>query len=79
MQPALLIMGLALVPIAYAFNMLSSVDFVSVLLAGIAIAGFAIMAAAVLGNFAPYIIAGSIALAILGAALIPAAHCISNI
>ena len=69
---ALLIMGLALVPIAYAFNMLSSVDFVSVLLAGIAIAGFAIMAA-VLGNFAPYIIAGSIALAILGAALIPAA------
>ena len=69
---ALLIMGAALIPISYAFNLMSSVDFASVLFAGIAIAGFAVMAA-ILGNLAPYIIAGSIAIAILGLALMPAA------
>ena len=69
---ALLIMGAALIPVAYAFNLMGSIDFVSVLLAGIAIAGFAVMAA-VLGYVAPYIIAGSVALAVLGVALIPAA------
>lgn len=69
---ALLIMGAALIPVAYAFNLMGSIDFVSVLLAGTAIAGFAVMAA-VLGYVAPYIIAGSIALAVLGVALIPAA------
>ena len=69
---ALLIMGAALIPAAYAFNLMGSIDFVSVLLAGIAIAGFAVMAA-VLGYVAPYIIAGSVALAVLGVALIPAA------
>ena len=69
---ALLIMGAALLPIAYAFSMFDQVDFTSVLLGGIAIAGFALLTAG-LGFLAPYIIAGAIAVAILGAAIIPAA------
>lgn len=68
---ALLIMGVALLPVAYAFNLMGSIDFVSVLLAGIAIAGFAVMAA-LLGTFAPLIIAGSVAIGVLGLALLPA-------
>jgi len=59
-----------------AFQQFAGVDWASVLYGGIALAGFAILAA-VLGQFASQIIVGSLAIAILGVALIPFTYAMS--
>jgi hypothetical protein len=61
---------------ALAFQQFAGVDWASVLYGGIALAGFAILAA-VLGQFASQIIVGSLAIAILGVALIPFTYAMS--
>tara|TARA_S200002703_G_scaffold14227_2_gene12281 strand:+ start:5317 stop:8685 length:3369 start_codon:yes stop_codon:yes gene_type:complete len=69
---AMVILGAALVTAAFAFSLLKGVDTGAMLVFAIALPLLA-LAAAGLGFLAPYIIAGSIALAILGASIIPAA------
>lgn len=73
---ALGILGLAMVPAAFAFSLLEGVDVNSIIAFSIALPLLA-LATAGLGLVAPLIIAGSAALAILGAALIPAAYAFS--
>ena len=55
---------------ALAFQQFAGVDWASVLYGGIALAGFAVLAA-VIGKFASQIIVGALAIALLGIALIP--------
>lgn len=69
---ALGVLGLALVPAAFAFNLLKGVDTNSIVAFSIALPLLA-LAAAGLGFLAPFIMAGATALAVLGAAMIPAA------
>jgi hypothetical protein len=66
------VIGLA----ALSFQQFAGVDWASVLYGGLALAGFAILAA-VLGQFASQIIIGSLAIAILGIALIPFTYAMS--
>jgi hypothetical protein len=67
---AMLIMSVALIPFAFALQMFTGVDFTQVLLAGVAMIGFAV-AMGLLGLAAPFIISGAIAMAIMSLALIP--------
>lgn len=69
---ALLVMGLALVPAAFAFSLLEGLDVKALTAFSIALPLLA-LAAAGLGFVAPFIMAGAAALAVLGLALIPAA------
>ena len=69
---ALGILGLALVPAAFAFSLLKGVDTSSIIAFSIALPLLG-LAAAGLGFLAPFIMAGAGALAVLGAAMIPAA------
>jgi hypothetical protein len=69
---ALGVLGLALVPAAFAFSLLKGVDVGSIVAFSIALPLLA-LAAAGLGFLAPFIMAGAGALAVLGAAMIPAA------
>ena len=69
---ALGILGLALIPAAFAFNLISGVDVNSMIAFSIALPLLA-LAAAGLGLIAPFILAGSLAIAALGLAIIPAA------
>jgi hypothetical protein len=69
---ALGILGLALIPAAFAFNLISGVDVNSMIAFSIALPLLA-LAAAGLGFIAPFILAGSLAIAALGLAIIPAA------
>ena len=73
---ALGILGLALVPAAYAFSLLENTDPASIaMLAGsLLVLG---TGAAILGTLAPNIIMGAAALGILGLAMIPAAYAFS--
>lgn len=70
------IAGVALIPAAYAFNLLAGIDPTAM----IALTGSLIalgIAAALLGNLSGNIIAGALALGILGVALVPAAFAFS--
>lgn len=69
---ALLVMGLALVPAAFAFSLLEGLDTNALIAFSISLPLLA-LAAAGLGFIAPFILAGSVAIAALGLALIPAA------
>ena len=69
---ALGVLGLALIPAAFAFSLLKGVDVGSIVAFSIALPLLA-LAAAGLGFLAPFIMAGAGALAVLGAAMIPAA------
>ena len=69
---ALGILAIALIPAAFAFSLLSGVDTDSLIAFSIALPLLS-LAAAGLGFIAPLIIAGSLAIAALGLALIPAA------
>jgi len=75
---ALGIMALALIPAAFAFSLLAGVDVGSMIAFSIAVPLLA-LAAAGLGFLAPYILIGSIAIAALGLALIPAGEAFSNL
>jgi hypothetical protein len=66
------ILGLAMVPAAYAFSLLENVDTGKLIAFSIALPLLG-LAAAGLGMLSPFIIAGAAALAVLGAAMIPAA------
>lgn len=69
---ALLVMGVALIPAAFAFSLLEGLDVKALMAFSIALPLLA-LAAAGLGFVAPFIMAGAAALAVLGLALIPAA------
>lgn len=69
---AMAILGVGLIPAAYAFSLLSDVDTESMIAFSIALPLLG-LAAAGLGFLAPFILAGAGAIAVLGAALIPAA------
>jgi hypothetical protein len=66
------ILGLAMVPAAFAFSLLEGVNVASIVAFSIALPLLG-LAAAGLGFLAPFIMAGAGALAVLGAAMIPAA------
>lgn len=66
------ILGAALIPAAYALNMFNDVDWASLGKAGVALVGLGVLAAA-FGSFAPLILIGSVAIAALGASIIPLA------
>lgn len=66
------ILGAALIPAAYALNMFNDVDWASLGKAGVALVGLGVLAAA-FGSFAPLILLGSVAIAALGASIIPLA------
>ena len=66
---ALGILGLAMVPAAYAFTLLENTDLVTIA-KGLSVIG---LAAAALGMLSPFIIVGAAAIAVLGVAMIPAA------
>ena len=70
---ALALLGLALIPMTHGLSLLEGVDMGTIFsfAAGITILG---ATAALLGMVAPLIIAGSVAIAALGLALMPAAH-----
>ena len=70
---ALLVMGLALVPAAFAFSLLEGLDTDALIAFSIALPLLA-LAAAGLGFIAPFILAGSVAIGALGLALIPLAY-----
>lgn len=70
---ALLVMGLALVPAAFAFSLLEGLDTGALIAFSIALPLLA-LAAAGLGFIAPFILAGSVAIGALGLALIPLAY-----
>ena len=69
---ALLVMGLALVPAAFAFSLLEGLDTNALIAFSIALPLLA-LAAAGLGLIAPFIIAGAAAIGILGLAMLPLA------
>ena len=69
---ALGVLGLALVPAAFAFNLIKGVDTNSIIAFSAALPLLA-LATAGLGFLAPFIMAGAAALAVLGAAMVPAA------
>ena len=69
---ALGILGLAMVPAAFALSLLENVDISKITAFSIALPLLG-LAAAGLGFLAPFIMAGAAALAVLGAAMIPAA------
>ena len=69
---ALGILGLAMVPAAYAFSLLKGVDIGSIIAFSIALPLLG-LAAAGLGFIAPFIMAGAAAIGVLGLAMIPAA------
>jgi len=69
---ALLVMGLALVPAAFAFSLLEGLDTNALIAFSIALPLLA-LAAAGLGLIAPLIIAGSVAIGALGLAMLPLA------
>ena len=69
---ALGILAVALIPAAFAFSLLAGVDVNSMIAFSIAVPLLA-LAAAGLGFLAPYILLGSLAIAALGLAIIPAA------
>ena len=64
------ILAISLIPAAYAFSLLAGVDVDSIIAFSIALPLLA-LAAAGLGFIAPFIIAGALAFAVLGASLIP--------
>jgi hypothetical protein len=70
---ALLVMGLALVPAAFAFSLLEGLDTNALIAFSIALPLLS-LAAAGLGFIAPFILAGSVAIGALGLALIPLAY-----
>jgi len=70
---ALLVMGLALVPAAFAFSLLEGLDTDALIAFSIALPLLS-LAAAGLGFIAPFILAGSAAIGALGLALIPLAY-----
>ena len=70
---ALLVMGLALVPAAFAFSLLEGLDTDALIAFSIALPLLS-LAAAGLGFIAPFILAGSVAIGALGLALIPLAY-----
>jgi hypothetical protein len=67
---AMAIMGVALIPFAFALQMFTGIDFKQVAFGGVAMIGFAI-AMGLLGMAAPAIIFGSVAMAIMSVALVP--------
>ena len=69
---AIAILGASLIPAAYALNMFNDVEWSSLGKAGVALIGLGV-AAAVLGPMIPLMLLGSIAIAALGASLIPTA------
>ena len=69
---ALLVMGLALVPAAFAFSLLEGLDTDALIAFSIALPLLS-LAAAGLGLIAPFIIAGSVAIGALGLAMLPLA------
>ena len=72
---ALLVMGLALVPAAFAFSLLEGLDTDALIAFSIALPLLALAAAALgASGIAPFILLGAAALAVLGAALIPLAY-----
>jgi hypothetical protein len=73
---AITTLGIALIPFTYAMSLFAGVDFESVTYGGIALAAFAV-GASVIGKFSDKIIAGSLALAALGIALIPFTYAMS--
>ena len=75
---AMAILAISLIPAAFAFSLLAGVDVGSMIAFSIALPLLA-LAAAGLGFLAPFIIYGSVALAALGLALIPAAEAFSNL
>ena len=72
------ILALSLIPAAFAFSLLAGVDVGSMIAFSVALPLLA-LAAAGLGFLAPFIIFGSVALAALGTALIPAAEAFGNL
>jgi len=74
----LTILSVSLIPAAFAFSLLAGVDVGSMIAFSIALPLLA-LAAAGLGFLAPFIIFGSVALAALGTALIPAAEAFGNL
>ena len=72
------ILALSLIPAAFAFSLLAGVDVGAMIAFSIALPLLA-LAAAGLGFLAPFIIFGSVALAALGTALIPAAEAFGNL
>lgn len=75
---AMAVLAISLIPAAFAFSLLAGVDVGSMIAFSIALPLLA-LAAAGLGFLAPFIIYGSVALAALGLALIPAAEAFSNL
>lgn len=73
---ALGVLGLALIPAAFAFSLLEGVDVGSIIAFSIALPLLG-LAAAGLGFIAPLVVIGAAAIAVLGAALIPAAYAFS--
>ena len=73
---AMLILGLALIPAAFAFSLLEGVDIGKMIAFSLALPLLA-LAAAGLGFLAPFIMWGAAALAVLGLAMIPAAYAFS--
>lgn len=67
---AIAVLGASLIPAAYALNMFNDVDWGSLGKAGLALVGLGVMGAA-FGTFAPLLLIGSVAIAALGASLIP--------
>lgn len=70
---AMAILGVGLIPAAYAFSLLSGLDTDALIAFSIALPLLS-LAAAGLGFIAPFIMMGAAALAVLGLALIPAAY-----
>lgn len=67
---AMAVLGVALIPLAYALNMFNDVNWDSIAKGGVALIGFGLIAAAFGSEAAlPFILAGALAIAALGASL----------
>lgn len=65
---AMAVLGVALIPLAYALNMFNDVNWDSIAKGGVALIGFGIIAAG-MGAALPFILAGALAIAALGASM----------
>ena len=72
------LLGVAMIPAAYAFSLLSGVDAGAMLAFSVSL-GILGLAAAGLGFIFPMVLLGSLALAVLGVAIIPAALAMGNL
>lgn len=70
---AIALFGAALIPAAYAFKMFADVPWEGMAKAGVTLIGLG-LAGKIIGSMAPEMIKGAVAIAVLGASLIPAAY-----